>query len=698
MALEVIIEDVSIDLFEDTNFYITEQIHDLTDLQTRNASFTKVLSVPLTELNKSVLQNTFPVINGQLVPPTKLRCNILMSGVPVILDGFTSGGIREDESINLIFYFESFEFFDNLKGTISELSWNDLNFTFDPAGWNSNKANTTGLVTALAFWLDSINFNQSTIPSTSSLNLEHDLNFSGFHIYFREILTRIVEQNGFSFDDDDMVAVQDYTTLALACPVNKFALSLDITNPIIGDVERSAEQFENTQAVHRIEFDSVQVDPFALWNAGLFQWDFTSTAAINIEITIDGEHTRNGNRTSSIDVIKNDTIIESVDISELNELNLSITVTTDIISGDFLAVQVDLDNNSTIAISIGSDFVINEAGFQQSRDINIADYIPQMDVKTFFRSVMKYFNAVITTNDDTKTVKIFKFNDIKTNEEQDLTANLDTSKTISEASGLPYFQESTFKYLDSRARRTDTEAVFLFNDDILEQKGVLVELDFGFSDNAAQGTLFIRTNPTIEIPNYEFEAFNDVGLNHTAATNTFTLTGVPQERIRVGDYIESTSLVGGQFRDMGRVTQITPTFVIESTWAVTGVAVDWRLYRYKENTVDNPRISNIVASQGDYNVYNGSNNTRAIVQNGLETRFSDSMFGDTLRSAHYDDMLNALNPAKVIQAIFLFTPQEFKNIDLAKPVYLKNFGNTFFINKNEQYRENQPNRMTLIAI
>ena len=49
-------------------------------------------------------------------------------------------------------------------------------------------------------------------------------------------------------------------------------------------------------------------------------------------------------------------------------------------------------------------------------------------------------------------------------------------------------------------------------------------------------------------------------------------------------------------------------------------------------------------------------------------------------------------------AWYLFTPMEFKNIDLKKPVYLKGFSERYFINNLPQYKANRPVMMELVKI
>ncbi len=79
--VEIITEQGSLDLLQgvEDNFYVTRQIHDLNDFQTRNADFTKQIQVPPTPRNVIILDaygdnksNTIPcrvLMNGVLIAP-----------------------------------------------------------------------------------------------------------------------------------------------------------------------------------------------------------------------------------------------------------------------------------------------------------------------------------------------------------------------------------------------------------------------------------------------------------------------------------------------------------------------------------------------------------------------------------------------------------------------------------------------------
>ena len=102
MALRLVIEnpdtfkDQDLDLFPDTNFWITKQIHDLSDLTTRNADFTKQITVPATTKNTLLLrvQSLFDAADAE--PVIAVPVDIILDGIPIA----NNAKLYVDEIIN----------------------------------------------------------------------------------------------------------------------------------------------------------------------------------------------------------------------------------------------------------------------------------------------------------------------------------------------------------------------------------------------------------------------------------------------------------------------------------------------------------------------------------------------------------------------------------------------------------------------
>ncbi len=585
--LTVIVNDVHLDLFEgaEDDFYITEQIHDLTNLQTRNASFARTLSVPKTPTNQAALKDSGPVFPNERKSIVRLPCQILFKGVPYVNNAQCSYAV-DDGSYNLEFSFKSYDFFERIQGQlISELEWSDLNFTFDQIGWNNNRNQTKDLVTALAQWHSSQDLNDAVIPTDSSWRLHHNLDFSGFHIYLKSIARRIVEQQGFVFDDSFMLNEGDYETLALACPVTRFANYRELgSTPISGFVTNTVIQSESTGAqslTARIVFDDT-TSSGGFYNGTTEQWEFTGYATVDFILTISGQYiSGGGGQQCELRIVKNTTIIASIDVSDQTQFDETIVATTNAVPGDVAYAELFILRQGTCELDIGNNFKVQESGLNIDRDIIVKDYIPRIFQTDFLQSLAAYFNAVIDTDEITNTVTLKPYDDIIADTEQDLTSNADLSRDEERAYSLPYFQESIFKYSDSDTIRTDTFGVFYFGSKLLEKRGVLVELEFGDSDNSLwPDSLYTRASPNAEYPCYPIEKKSDTPLiTYTSDDNGFTFAS--DTDFHIGDYIESNVKIGGTGdKDLQRIaTKINDTQgTIFATWNTNAASAPCAIY------------------------------------------------------------------------------------------------------------------------
>lgn len=132
--LRIDIDGRALDLFEgeDDNFYITRQIHDLANLETRNSDFTKIIKVPATAKNLDLLQIDSLFDTSEAISIEAIKCNIILDGVAVANDAdLFPGDTVNDNVIEVGIFYGNFAFFSLLTGNIRELDLTDHSFEFD---------------------------------------------------------------------------------------------------------------------------------------------------------------------------------------------------------------------------------------------------------------------------------------------------------------------------------------------------------------------------------------------------------------------------------------------------------------------------------------------------------------------------------------------------------------------------------------
>jgi hypothetical protein len=212
--LQILSNGDSFDLFEGEaeRFYITYQIHDLSNLQTRNGDFSRRVSLPLTSRNKDILGAALPTISRfDSVAVGTIPCEILVNDMPALSDSYFVIDTQEENSVTIQIFGGISKFYSDVPDLpISALSFTAFDWT--PTGITSKTDTTSDVVIPDAQWVT--NQSERLLPS-SSPNIA-EMNEAGFFIYCHSVLTKIFAGfTGLTFDTSEMDA--QYSKYAVAC-------------------------------------------------------------------------------------------------------------------------------------------------------------------------------------------------------------------------------------------------------------------------------------------------------------------------------------------------------------------------------------------------------------------------------------------------------------------------------------------------
>jgi hypothetical protein len=212
--LQILSNGDTFDLFEGEaeRFYITYQIHDLSNLQTRNGDFSRRVSLPLTSRNKDILGAALPTISRfDSVAVGTIPCEILVNDMPALSDSYFVIDTQEENSVTIQIFGGISKFYSDVPDLpISALSFTAFDWT--PTGITSKTDTTSDVVIPDAQWVT--NQSERLLPS-SSPNIA-EMNEAGFFIYCHSVLTKIFAGfTGLTFDTSAMDA--QYSKYAVAC-------------------------------------------------------------------------------------------------------------------------------------------------------------------------------------------------------------------------------------------------------------------------------------------------------------------------------------------------------------------------------------------------------------------------------------------------------------------------------------------------
>jgi hypothetical protein len=221
--LQIISNGQDFDLFqgEDERFYITKQIHDLANLETRNGDFSRRINLPLTPKNKEILGTNLPIYSRfDDIAVGTIPCEILVNGMPVLSNAYFTIDTQSKTAITIQVFGGVSKLYSGLSDlSIRDLDFSALNFQWTTAGINAITTNTTGVVYAESQWITNQEYREFLANAYETDEFSYqELNEAGFFIYAKTIIDKIFE--GFSELTFDSSALDSqYGKSAIACPM-----------------------------------------------------------------------------------------------------------------------------------------------------------------------------------------------------------------------------------------------------------------------------------------------------------------------------------------------------------------------------------------------------------------------------------------------------------------------------------------------
>jgi len=211
--LQILSNGNTFDLFEGEaeRFYITYQIHDLSNLQTRNGDFSRRVSLPLTSRNKDILGAALPTISRfDSVAVGTIPCEILVNDMPALSDSYFVIDTQEENSVTIQIFGGISKFYSDVPDLpISALSFTA--FDWDTTGIISKTNTTSDIVIPNAQWITNQSYRLNSGVATIT-----EMNEAGFFVYCHSVLTKIFAGfTGLTFDTSEMDA--QYSKYAVAC-------------------------------------------------------------------------------------------------------------------------------------------------------------------------------------------------------------------------------------------------------------------------------------------------------------------------------------------------------------------------------------------------------------------------------------------------------------------------------------------------
>jgi len=705
--LEIRLANGSLDLNPDSQskFYITKQIHDLRDLETRNASFTKSIVIPRSYNNVFLLGLELVEFGRDSTDSYKfVDCQVLLASYPVLSEGklIVTSQNDTDKTITI----------NILGGTVTlfeELSENGLgdlplvNYSFD---WNlgniSNYVDTTdGLLFADSSWGGNNAYAIAVDKGLSpNVNFEDpEVNYNGAWFYVKTLMSLIFDSlKNVTIDNTALESLEDYNSMVVMIPTTQLLDNFTALEGIEG-VRSALPNTETTPLISvgeslNLNFPEEYADsPTGFWNSGglyPYRYEVTTSAYYNIDININFFMSPPSSSLSDLQLVagtdfggtvlfdipvgfssQNKTYKKSVYLNAGESIRLVFVPFT----GDPLKLVYNGDFNVSSSITIDSDFV------------NLSEWMPDISQKNFVKEVFKLFNAIPTFKDGLTTIDLW--DSITEREQEDLTQYLDSSRDIIKQGYLnSYAQNNTFKFsVDEDVEREGTEFVFPMKNNILPLDKDKISSSFSPSDQSVEDQLSIST----PLMPFDYEKVTNNNLNVTSGTDTYST--VDSNGLKVGDLIFAANSAGTGFQPRRRVKQVidNKTGTVDINWSESSNDIWDFVHYYKEEI--GLRFGKVF-QKGSTRIRDGGANILVPSMKGVV--FPDAYTWENLAGSYYTNLVSMLEKPVTERMFFRLPPTVFNELDLLKPVYVKD--RAYYINKIEQYNFSGFCRMELLEI
>jgi hypothetical protein len=455
MVKELYINDVFIELSDQSRIGLTVQAYTLTNLENKQGSFTNEFFVPRTPSNQTVLESSSNINSDTNIPYQINGVKYIEDGLQVITDGFAV--IQSfSKGYQVSVYSGNTDPFALMQSkTLQDLDLSDLDHNFDLATVLATFSNTSGVIYP---YVDTRKIGSSLTPANMGripfmfihtlftrifaaigYSLAGDLLVDDYFV--NEILSTNFNQNQAWQDSQNskttLVADSNITTIVSSPTTTVYGIGFPSSGNIVGGIYTVTESMT-------AGFTAVIPMRFGLAGSGSQFADIASVDITNIT-------------TSTI--LDADTINPNLDIGVGDERFYTFQVS---VGGQVLNIgdQIQIRFAQTYsaiglykwAYLAGSEFYASVSpGFipYLGAAITMSDIQHDMKQKDFVKAVLNQYCAIPQTNTATKVVTLTKLNDITKNipNAKDWSNKIDVKKGFSVSyRDTSFGRKNLFKY------------------------------------------------------------------------------------------------------------------------------------------------------------------------------------------------------------------------------------------------------------
>lgn len=489
MSVTLYIGNTPADLARETVIALTLQVHDLTNLESRDGNYSNSIKLPLTSLNKGLLGFANDVNSYSDIPYTRIAAQLHVNGI--VQSGFLQLDGVDGDFANVVFFSGNSGFFE----AMGDKKLNDLDLSDFDSYWNivgttpntfSTKNNTSGVVWGI------VEYGTDEVYRTLTNALIVNPKTLRPCLYVHSIMQKILELTGFEMQGDFLT---DNRYLTEIVPI--------VTNePKHSDAWNADQVFEarkigSSQTITsgttaKITFATEVTDP----DNNYANPDYTVPASgkytISVTYLVTGVNIIVPDY-PTIRLIAEDT---QGNRTELYELSIQTIMT---LPDSFTVKNVDLSQNSIVYVEVTA--ATNNAVFNSSlfdgvfKCTEVIDTtigytnlfectgnMPEMTLKEFVKSLAQRYNLLFKADVVSQVITVLTYDEVYNATPLDWTDRLDVGGRKVDFHPAFFGQNNQFRWADETNNPVDyANGQLLISDEILSKAIVTIQQPFAAS-------------------------------------------------------------------------------------------------------------------------------------------------------------------------------------------------------------------------
>jgi hypothetical protein len=492
VSVTLYIGNTPADLARETVIALTLQVHDLTNLESRDGNYSNSIKLPLTSLNKGLLGFANDVNSYSDIPYTRISAQLHVNGI--VQSGFLQLDGVDGDFANVVFFSGNSGFFE----AMGDKKLNDLDLSDFDSYWNivgttpntfSTKNNTSGVVWGI------VEYGTDEVYRTLTNALIVNPKTLRPCLYVHSIMQKILELTGFEMQGDFLT---DNRYLAEIVPI--------VTNePKHSDAWNAGQTFSgtlNTPITTHLDPSQTAIVTYSLDdtldpgnNFTSFYYRFPASGLYSADVSVDLLNTTGRPVSALVELVYRDNPSNNVSIIQSETVNLPDTTTNillqtniDCLAGNDLYTVITFTNLSGVddenveSNIVFEVFNITDTIISYTNLFEINGNMPEMTLKEFVKSLAQRYNLLFKADVVSQVITVLTYDEVYNATPLDWTDRLNVGGRKLDFHPAFFGQNNQFRWADETNNPVDyANGQLLINDEILSKAIVSIQQPFAAS-------------------------------------------------------------------------------------------------------------------------------------------------------------------------------------------------------------------------